>query len=141
MKYILAFMMTLSCLHAQELTAQEEKKEEFLFDLQLNSLYKQKRVDITEDLNQKNKLIIQNLKELCDSDFTKNYLLQNLNVLQEENKKLKAELELSRKDNLNLEKINLKCESNLEEQFWNKVVIGLTTTAGAFAGSALCLQK
>jgi hypothetical protein len=141
MKYILAFMMTLSCLHAQELTAQEEKKEEFLFDLQLNSLYKQKRVDITEDLNQKNKLIIQNLKELCDSDFTKNYLLQNLNVLQEENKKIKAELELSRKDNLNLEKINLKCESNLEEQFWNKVVIGLTTTAGAFAGSALCLQK
>ena len=133
--------MTLSCLHAQELTAQEEKKEEFLFDLQLNSLYKQKRVDITEDLNQKNKLIIQNLKELCDSDFTKNYLLQNLNVLQEENKKIKAELELSRKDNLNLEKINLKCESNLEEQFWNKVVIGLTTTAGAFAGSALCLQK
>lgn len=133
--------MTLSCLHAQELTAQEEKKEEFLFDLQLNSLYKQKRVDITEDLNQKNKLIIQNLKELCDSDFTKNYLLQNLNVLQEENKKLKAELELSRKDNLNLEKINLKCESNLEEQFWNKVIIGLTTTAGAFAGSALCLQK
>jgi hypothetical protein len=141
MKYILAFMMTLSCLHAQELTTQEEKKEEFLFDLQLNSLYKQKRVDITEDLNQKNKLIIQNLKELCDSDFTKNYLLQNLNVLQEENKKLKAELELSRKDNLNLEKINLKCESNLEEQFWNKVIIGLTTTAGAFAGSALCLQK
>jgi len=141
MKYILAFMMTLSCLHAQELTTQEEKKEEFLFDLQLNSLYKQKRVDITEDLNQKNKLIIQNLKELCDSDFTKNYLLQNLNVLQEENKKLKAELEMSRKDNLNLEKINLKCESNLEEQFWNKVVIGLTTTAGAFAGSALCLQK
>ena len=133
--------MTLSCLHAQELTTQEEKKEEFLFDLQLNSLHKQKRVDITEDLNQKNKLIIQNLKELCDSDFTKNYLLQNLNVLQEENKKLKAELELSRKDNLNLEKINLKCESNLEEQFWNKVVIGLTTTAGAFAGSALCLQK
>jgi hypothetical protein len=54
MKYILAFMMTLSYLHAQELTAQEEKKEEFLFDLQLNSLYKQKRVDITEDLNQKN---------------------------------------------------------------------------------------
>ena len=141
MKYILAFMMTLSCLHAQELTAQEEKKEEFLFDLQLNSLYKQKRVDITEDLNQKNKLIIQNLKELCDSDFTKNYLLQNLNVLQEENKKIKAELELSRKDNLNLEKINLKCESNLEEQFWNKVIIGLTTTTGAFAGSALCLQK
>lgn len=141
MKYILAFMMTLSCLHAQELTTQEEKKEEFLFDLQLNSLHKQKRVDITEDLNQKNKLIIQNLKELCDSDFTKNYLLQNLNVLQEENKKLKAELEMSRKDNLNLEKINLKCESNLEEQFWNKVVIGLTTTAGAFAGSALCLQK
>jgi hypothetical protein len=141
MKYILAFMMTLSCLHAQELTTQEEKKEEFLFDLQLNSLHKQKRVDITEDLNQKNKLIIQNLKELCDSDFTKNYLLQNLNVLQEENKKLKAELELSRKDNLNLEKINLKCESNLEEQFWNKVIIGLTTTAGAFAGSALCLQK
>jgi hypothetical protein len=141
MKYILAFMMTLSCLHAQELTTQEEKKEEFLFDLQLNSLYKQKRVDITEDLNQKNKLIIQNLKELCDSDFTKNYLLQNLNVLQEENKKLKAELELSRKDNLNLEKINLKCESNLEEQFWNKVIIGLTTTAGAFAGSAICLQK
>lgn len=133
--------MTLSCLYAQELTTQEEKKEEFLFDLQLNSLHKQKRVDITEDLNQKNKLIIQNLKELCDSDFTKNYLLQNLNVLQEENKKLKAELELSRKDNLNLEKINLKCESNLEEQFWNKVVIGLTTTAGAFAGSALCLQK
>ena len=81
MKYILAFMMTLSYLHAQELTAQEEKKEEFLFDLQLNSLYKQKRVDITEDLNQKNKLIIQNLKELCDSDFTKNYLLQNLNKL------------------------------------------------------------
>jgi hypothetical protein len=141
MKYILAFMMTLSYLHAQELTAQEEKKEEFLFDLQLNSLYKQKRVDITEDLNQKNKLIIQNLKELCDSDFTKNYLLQNLNVLQEENKKLKAELEMSRKDNLNLEKINLKCESNLEEQFWNKVIIGLTTTAGAFAGSAICLQK
>ena len=34
MKYILAFMMTLSYLHAQELTAQEEKKEEFLFDLQ-----------------------------------------------------------------------------------------------------------
>ncbi len=141
MKYILAFMMTLSCLHAQELTTQEEKKEEFLFDLQLNSLHKQKKVDLTEDLNQKNKLIIQNLKELCDSDFTKNYLLQNLNVLQEENKKLKAELELSRKDNLNLEKINLKCESNLEEQFWNKVIIGLTTTAGAFAGSAICLQK
>jgi len=141
MKYIFAFMMTLSCLHAQELTVQEEKKEEFLFDLQLNSLHKQKRVDITEDLNQKNKLIIQNLKELCDSDFTKNYLLQNLNVLQEENKKLKAELEMSRKDNLNLEKINLKCESNLEEQFWNKVIIGLTTTAGAFAGSAICLQK
>ena len=86
-------------------------------------------------------MIIQNLKELCDSDFTKNYLLQNLNVLQEENKKIKAELELSRKDNLNLEKINLKCESNLEEQFWNKVIIGLTTTTGAFAGSALCLQK
>lgn len=141
MKYILAFMMTLSCLHAQELTTQEEKKEEFLFDLQLSTLHKQKKVDITEDLNQKNKLIIQNLKELCDSDFTKNYLLQNLNVLQEENKKLKAELELSRKDNLNLEKINLKCESNLEEQFWNKVIIGLTTTAGAFAGSAICLQK
>jgi hypothetical protein len=139
MKYILTFMLMIGCLNAQEPEVNEEKKEEFLFNLQLPGL--QKKVDITEDLNQKNKLMIQNLKELCDSDFTKNYLLQNLNVLQEENKKLKAELELSRKDNLNLEKINVKCESNLEEQFWNKVIIGLTTTAGAFAGSAICLQK
>jgi hypothetical protein len=131
-------MLMIGCLNAQELDV-NEKKEEFLFNLQLPGL--QKKVDITEDLNQKNKLMIQNLKELCDSDFTKNYLLQNLNVLQEENKKLKAELELSRKDNLNLEKINVKCESNLEEQFWNKVIIGLTTTAGAFAGSAICLKN
>jgi len=105
----------------------------------LSILQPTKEKILNEVVPNKEKLVIQNLRELCDSDFTKNYLIQNIKNLQDENKELKKKLEESRTQNMFLEKTNIKCESDLKEEFWSRVIIGASTTFGAFAGSATCL--
>jgi len=94
---------------------------------------------LNNSVSEKDKLMIQNLRELCDSDFTKNYLIQNIKNLQDENKELKKRLEEARTQNMFLEKTNIKCELDLKEEFWSRFIIGASTTFGAFAGSATCL--
>lgn len=136
--FILFNALNLNAQEVNPVNTDDQKQDAYeTFSLNVVPLAQQKILN--ESIPQQEKLVIQNLKELCDSDFTKNYLIQNIKNLQDENKELKKLLEESRKQNLMLEKVTIKCESDLNEKFWNNIILGGSTTIGAFIGSATCI--